>query len=478
MNNSYIEMLEKSCPEIQTPLTEERLCQIERIKENPTTVKYIAKSERRGELEKELQMIEGWLESIDKTTKFWKKCRLLDRPVLKLSSVMEQNAPDEAAALRKMKYAKESVLSRFATRFTAAVYTTMDILVAQRERITAEYQIEDKGVTGEAKVESYISQNLDGHVLSGVVLPGVRDREDAPMTAETDLMLVSHHGVYVCEIKNYGRAGQVLDIQANGEIFKCTQDGYLLESLPSPFAQNERHCKAVRKVLAEAGLGDVPVYSAVIIANPDVKIINTHGFHVSNMRVFCTMVRETKGEAVSEAQQEAVLAAINAQRLPERKFAMVSAQPFCDNMQKFANEILEFEEWFFHNESVINDWVEQMECEWRNQYRWYLRYTNRKETLSKSRRLYYLLWILLIAFLGLDGLVRDPIILGSRFMNPVNLTLILAATALVYELLATVIDIGVSLRMTAVGAFLRVTVRRIVLWVSFIIPIIALVFIL
>ena len=105
----------------------------------------------------------------------------------------------------------------------------------------------------------------------------------------------------------------------SGEIIN-KDAGRVMENMGSPFRQNARHCKAVENVLARAGMAGFPVYSAVIMANKEVKIINNSQYYVFDMYSFCEHLRNKKMAKITLAQCQTAFDVIQTKRMTERKF--------------------------------------------------------------------------------------------------------------------------------------------------------------
>lgn len=377
MGISYIEEIKNSFPEIQMPLSEE---QVRRIEANcalkPQTI-YIAKSDKVQELERELTEVNALHGKAAKAAACWVeekrgeynldyKVPTFRGPNLPYTKYRTDGTYD---AVRSKIEPVTDMAKSVANRIGTAVLNMQDTLAEFKEKIRRDIEIEQKGLAGENEVEQYISRKMDCRVLSNVVLPEVRESADAPKTSETDLLVISDTGVYVCEIKNYGKAGQTLAVQPNGQIIKKDYYGRELENMGSPFYQNVRHTKAVKSVLEAAGLGDMPVYSVVIIANTDVNVENNSTNIVTDMYGFCDVAAKGfYGATCTAEQQSAIFTAIQAKRMTERKFPFLSITPVTEAVLctciEAENAVQGYEQWVEQTQGKIDLWSEDVMPLW------------------------------------------------------------------------------------------------------------------
>ena len=135
-------------------------------------------------------------------------------------------------------------------------------------------RIAQKGKTG----EEYFSRILRGykhkyHTLENIVIPAAIGDG---LTSETDAYIITSKGVFVCEVKNYGKEGQTLAVRSDDKWFMLESDtGRLIGTKMSATEQNQRHCRAT-KAFFERHFGNVniPIIPVVVIANDGVEINN------------------------------------------------------------------------------------------------------------------------------------------------------------------------------------------------------------
>lgn len=295
--------------------------------------KLIAKSEHIPELEKELEIARSLRVKAEKLVPAWKlnKDDTVDHcgkmPVFSFEQLQfsEFDQGEEGKLVFQYVWSTRNQAFHFLRCMHSAICNIYQNLCNVEMTLEHNLEMEKKGTTGEIGVENYLRRNLSCRIMNSVILPSVQAGENAPKTAETDLLVISHNGVYVCEIKNYGKAGQTLEIQPNGSIAKLDYYGRFLENMGSPTAQNQHHCAAVAKVLADAGLPQIPVYSVIIIANTEVNISNHSTHAVMDMYSFRDMVnKDFNGQTITEEEMQSVYAAITTRRMMERKFPIVA----------------------------------------------------------------------------------------------------------------------------------------------------------
>lgn len=137
-------------------------------------------------------------------------------------------------------------------------------------------RIAQKGKTGEDYVGNVLRQcGGNFHFLENIVIPAY---EESGNTSETDVYIINRKGIFVCEVKNYGDAGQTLYMPNVGEWQLLNAQGRVIANKPSAFVQNERHCNATKSFIKEHLGIEVPIYSVIIIANDYVKIQNENPY--------------------------------------------------------------------------------------------------------------------------------------------------------------------------------------------------------
>lgn len=368
MNDSYIDKIKKSFPEIELPLTEEQLRRIESAAALKPQEKFVVKSDRISEMEKELSLAGELYNRTLPLVKTWtKNGRWAKFPRFRNPYACCSDLKAPAEAINSGIVEAEAKVEQYADRLHNAASSMQKMLGAAYEALAGALETEKKGNKGEAQVEEYLSRNLNCRMLSSVVLPGVSVSNNTPKTAETDLLVFAEQGIYVCEVKNYGKAGQTLEVQSNGEFLKKDNFGRVLENMGSPFKQNVHHRRAVEKVLADVGFGDMPVYTAVIVANTDARLVNNSEYKVFDMYSFCDYVSR-RAVATSKDQLQSAYNAIQAQRMTERKFPILAVSPLYETLK---NEIIcvewgtaDKDNWLGAITKDVQEWVTTVGEQW------------------------------------------------------------------------------------------------------------------
>lgn len=379
VNDSYIVSIENSFPHMKMPLSEDQLAKIEGASKLKLQTKYVAKSERILELERELKTVNSLCSRAANLAKHWDSSdgffarSDMRRPFLSFSTLYydlyQEEVKPKAVAL--IKNATEQ-LKQYVGRMECSVVALNKTLSGARAELSHALEIEQKGTAGEAAVEAYLSRNLNCRMLSNVVLPSVQVGANTPKTAETDLLVFSQYGIFVCEIKNYGKAGQTLEIQQDGRVLKKDYYGRVLEDMGSPFWQNAHHCNAVSKVLADAGVADIPVYPVVLIANKDVTLANKSRYWVKDQYSFCEAVAAGFGDKTYTSEQiKCAYDAVQAKRMPERKFPIIAVSPIVDVIDEVLSlaekEVEGKKEWIKQTEKDVRVWNERINEQWQEE---------------------------------------------------------------------------------------------------------------
>ena len=156
----------------------------------------------------------------------------------------------------------ELVLYGFSTVSEALEEDDMHVRIAQ------------KGKTGEENFSRILNQySFKYHTLENIVIPAA---EGDGISSETDAYVITDKGVFVCEVKNYGKAGQTLFISEDDRWYMLdSETGRMLETKVSATEQNKRHCRATKAFLEKyVGNVNIPIIPVVVIANDEVELVN------------------------------------------------------------------------------------------------------------------------------------------------------------------------------------------------------------
>lgn len=324
--DSYLEEFRKAYP-MTLPLTQEQVATIQRAINMKPKTKYVLKSQRVAEIEREQQMLAGLKRKISKVDLLHTdKCfdisfeeRFLENDILPKSDKFHKDGGNQIVKDKLEEHCKaRKQQGAFVLQAQKALVDSIEDLRCELERL---WQIEQKGTAGEDAVEQYLQKFLRCRFITNVILPSAEHGKDAPKTAETDMLIFSPRGIYVCEVKNYGKAGQTLKIGNDGSIGKFDYNGQYLEDLGNPYSQNHLHCRAVEAALQKAGIMDIPIFSVFVIANSDVRCENRSRYWAGDKYQLASLIYKTEQAPLfSDETLETAFQAIQAVRMGERKF--------------------------------------------------------------------------------------------------------------------------------------------------------------
>ncbi len=374
----YNELTRSYFSKLPMPITERQQAVIEEACSLQPQTRYIYKSQRSDELSKELELLSVLYTQLDEV-----KRKYLDSNGRELRFRHINYGTSYFEYLPYWKYRKDGVRDalegavkdaheeswtkyRFLLDNYMRLYTTLTDAYATVQR---DAQAEAKGSAGEDAVFDYLTRALNCRVLSNVILPSAEIGPNAPKTAESDLLIISGNGIYVCEVKNYGKAGQTLTVDPNGKIVKWDRNGYKLEEFASPFAQNAHHCEAVSKLLTQAGITEYKVIPVVVIASTDVVVENSSKFSVMDKYQLVQMITAEDAENIySASMQNKAYDAIQKARLGERKFPMLSISNAYPILSEAATILMDAvknrDEYYSQTNKSVSEYIESINKVW------------------------------------------------------------------------------------------------------------------
>ena len=151
------------------------------------------------------------------------------------------------------------------TLFNIVISLAALIILLYSILYTFNYLKKSKGRAGEKKtffILNLIAKKRGGKLLTSVYLPLYRT------LTEIDAIYIDKRGIVVCEIKNISGtlSGNISDREL---IHVCKNKTH---KMYNPGFQNSAHCANVVHHLKKGGFNGVPVYSAVIMANQDIRL--------------------------------------------------------------------------------------------------------------------------------------------------------------------------------------------------------------
>lgn len=346
--NTYQIKFQEMFPRIETISQDDEVNLLSLACSTMLQERYVTKSDKLIELKKQMELAQKLKKRCDVIRYKFPVCNAnlprIDCSPLNYSKYLEEDIWGQILSIaqqieEKNSYVQYGELARKICCNVDSFYDSISIAVEQ----------EDKGSTGEESVAEYIKRVTSSKVLQSVVLPAAS--EDMGKTAESDLIVITANGIYVCEVKNYGKAGQTLSIGENGSIRKLTSKGHILKEYTSPFLQNDNHCKAIEQVLQASDIHGIPIYPVVVIANTDVAIQNHSNMFVVDTYQLADMIRNAEKTAVlNDIEVGNVYKAIKEKRIEERSFPVLEIpyslydnsldvlQRYADKQDEWVNE--------------------------------------------------------------------------------------------------------------------------------------------
>lgn len=127
-----------------------------------------------------------------------------------------------------------------------------------------------KGVAGEEHVCKALARQKGNYTyLENIVIPAY---EEKGKTSETDIYIISSKGIFVCEVKNYGRQGDTLHLYDEGMWTITNEYGAVIQKKGNAFYQNRRHCNATKSFIKEHLGIEVPIIPVFISGNDYVEL--------------------------------------------------------------------------------------------------------------------------------------------------------------------------------------------------------------
>ncbi len=179
-------------------------------------------------------------------------------------------------------------------------------LVKYREEIEVYLGVTVKGDIGEQNVADCLerSKYKDG-VVHNVVLD-VSD--EGGKTNEIDTYVITTKGIFVLEVKNYGKAGRTLVITDDDKWdLLDSKTGRAVKQEKNPAYQNTRHTNATLVKLREWLGKEVPVFPLVVIGNNAVKLERRSSMEISQVHNLVSYIDSVKGKDVFTQEEIADL---------------------------------------------------------------------------------------------------------------------------------------------------------------------------
>lgn len=170
-------------------------------------------------------------------------------------------------------------------------------LIQYRQELCAELGKAAKGDNGEHNVASVLAKSeFDIYTVHNVVLDVSIDEEK---TNEIDTYVITPKGLFVLEVKNYGKAGTTLKITDTDKWdLVDNESGRVIKQEKNPQYQNARHAKATAMKVKELFGKEVPIFPLIVIGNNKVKLDFQSEMPVKNIDNFMSYIKNIKSDEV------------------------------------------------------------------------------------------------------------------------------------------------------------------------------------
>ena len=179
-------------------------------------------------------------------------------------------------------------------------------LVKYREEIEVHLGITVKGDIGEQNVAECLE---DSKYKDGVIHNVVLDVSDeGGKTNEIDTYVITTKGIFVLEVKNYGKAGRTLVITDDDKWdLLDSKTKRAVKQEKNPAYQNKRHTNATLVKIREWLGKEVPIFPLVVIGNNAVKLERRSSMEVSQIYNLVAYIENIKGPDVFTQEEIADL---------------------------------------------------------------------------------------------------------------------------------------------------------------------------
>lgn len=341
MYNGFRPLMDKH-PELKYPSTEAKILELDRkCNFRPATL-YAPKSQKNTMLKKELEIATGLLEDFESILS---NCNLRWGSVNNICSRITLEAfrshRSNSAEATKLNHEYYVYARRFKSPVLPLFTKFYNCLATAQSTIQSELNIEAKGAEGEETVASWLEELPEYYtVMKSLILPDHHAAPGKPKTAETDFCVITESTVYACEVKNYGQPGHSVRVADDGSFKILDKAGDLIQEIEqSPIAQNERHCRVISQTLAIGGIAAIHIIPVVVIADPEVTVINHSDYHVVNIRDFSSFLKAMDGAETQLNRKADAERVLRNHALAERKFPMTAISGIQDDLKMTLAEL-------------------------------------------------------------------------------------------------------------------------------------------
>lgn len=177
-----------------------------------------------------------------------------------------------------------------------------NILVEYKEKIESQIGITIKGDVGEQNIANALEKSkYASYVVHNVVLD-VSDSEGK--TNEIDTYVITPKGIFILEVKNYGKKGTTLKI-TDTDKWKLIDNktGRVIKYEKNPEGQNKRHTRATHIKVQELFGKEVPLFPLIVIGNNKVKLDNRSNIVVKNVDDFISYIENMEGKNILSSDE-------------------------------------------------------------------------------------------------------------------------------------------------------------------------------
>lgn len=219
----------------------------------------------------------------------------------------------------------------------AYIYNT---LIEYKEKIESQIGITTKGDVGEQNIADALEKSkYASYVVHNVVLD-VSDSEGK--TNEIDTYVITPKGIFILEVKNYGKKGTTLKI-TDTDKWKLIDNktGRVIKYEKNPESQNKRHTRATHIKVQELFGKEVPLFPLIVIGNNKVKLDNRSNIVVKNVDDFISYIENMEGKNILSSDEMFEL-----KRIFEK--ADIGSNAF---------SVISYREWVYHMMGILKKYI-------------------------------------------------------------------------------------------------------------------------
>lgn len=212
-----------------------------------------------------------------------------------------------------------------------------------------------KGSDGEKKVDEHLDLYSDTLInMSNIRL------ELENTSIETDNVIITNKGIFLVEVKNYGKEGETIEISKDGKWKRYySNNKNVQKEIKNIQEQHNRHIgimqRFINNKLKEKGLITeyIEFEPIIVIANDDVEIINDSTYAIMRTSNIHDYIRKFRSEiTLSKEVQNEIYEILNANKKEAKSYPIISYELAFKERFKF----------LLNNMNVINDYYWLYRC--------------------------------------------------------------------------------------------------------------------